>query len=220
MKSRNVDGNITNLGDLPDYFNKDYTSGDSIMAMANGIYKSGNPLNNSTRMMYENKLYQMIEKGGIPTLKSLARDDFFNRGGIPSITDEELNDPMQRDAVEKKLVDFYMGVFNTHAKNGAANRVANNGGRSEKQDDKEYYSEEVNSWLDTELPNLPMNSADDLLTAWEQSGVLGDFIMGDDGAGGFILKSRYGRGKYINVSTFPKTDHAKFLAILKRNGIK
>ena len=44
--------------------------------------------------------------------------------------------------------------------------------------------------------------------------------MGDDGAGGFILKSRYGRGKYINVSTFPKTDHAKFLAILKRNGIK
>ena len=30
------DGNITNLGDLPDYFNKDYQSGDAIMNMANG----------------------------------------------------------------------------------------------------------------------------------------------------------------------------------------
>jgi hypothetical protein len=116
------DGNITNLGDLPDYFNKDYKNGDAIQNMANSIYKAGNPLNSSTSLMYENKLYSMIEKGGLSTLKSLARDDFFNRGGIPSITDEELNDPMQRDAVEKKLVDYYMGVFKTHASNGASAR--------------------------------------------------------------------------------------------------
>ena len=114
------DGNITNLGDLPDYFNKDYKNGDAIQNMANSIYKAGNPLNSSTSLMYENKLYSMIEKGGLSTLKSLARDDFFNRGGIPSITDEELNDPMQRDAVEKKLVDYYMGVFKTHASNGVS----------------------------------------------------------------------------------------------------
>jgi len=113
-------GDVTNLNDLPDYFNKDYQNGDAIQNMANGIYKSGQPLNSSTSLMYENKLYGMIEKGGLPTLKSLARDDFFNRGGIDSITDEELNDPEQRDAVEKKLVDYYMGVFKTHASNGAA----------------------------------------------------------------------------------------------------
>jgi len=117
------DGVTTNLGDMPDYFNKDYKNGDAIMSMANGIYSSGQPLNASTKLMYENKLYQMIERGGIDSIKSLARDDFFNRGGIPSITDEELNDPMQRDAVEKKLVDYYMGVFSTHASNGAANNV-------------------------------------------------------------------------------------------------
>jgi len=125
------DGNITNLGDLPDYFNKDYKNGDAIQNMANSIYKAGNPLNSSTSLMYENKLYSMIEKGGLSTLKSLARDDFFNRGGIPSITDEELNDPMQRDAVEKKLVDYYMGVFKTHASNGASARkssVSSGGG--------------------------------------------------------------------------------------------
>ena len=124
------DGNITNLGDLPDYFNKDYKNGDAIQNMANSIYKAGNPLNSSTSLMYENKLYSMIEKGGLSTLKSLARDDFFNRGGIPSITDEELNDPMQRDAVEKKLVDYYMGVFKTHASNGASARKSsvNSGG--------------------------------------------------------------------------------------------
>lgn len=122
------DGNITNLGDLPDYFNKDYQSGDAIMNMANGIYKSGQPLNSSTRLMYENKLYQMIERGGVDTVKSLARDDFFNRGGIPSITDEELNDPTQRDAVEKKLVDYYLGVFNTHASNGVSAKKSNSRG--------------------------------------------------------------------------------------------
>lgn len=119
---------VTNFGDLPDYFNKDYASGDAIMKMSNQIYKAGIPLNSATRMMYENNLYNMIEKGGVATLKSLARDDFFNRGGIPDITDEELNDPMQRDAVEKKIVDFYMGVLNTQASNGAAAKKNSTGG--------------------------------------------------------------------------------------------
>jgi hypothetical protein len=79
-------------------------------------------------MMYENNLYNMIEKGGVATLKSLARDDFFNRGGIPNITDEELNDPMQRDAVEKKIVDHFMGVMNTQAQNGASAKQNSTGG--------------------------------------------------------------------------------------------
>ena len=119
---------ITNFGDLPDYFNKDYASGDAIMKMSNQIYKAGIPLNSATKMMYENSLYNMIEKGGVATLKSLARDDFFNRGGIPNITDEELNDPMQRDAVEKKIVDHFMGVMNTQAQNGAAAKKNSTGG--------------------------------------------------------------------------------------------
>ena len=121
---------ITNFGDLPDYFNKDYASGDAIMKMSNQIYKAGIPLNSATKMMYENSLYNMIEKGGVATLKSLARDDFFNRGGIPGITDEELNDPMQRDAVEKKIVDHFMGVMNTQASNGAAAKKNSTGGSS------------------------------------------------------------------------------------------
>lgn len=121
---------VTNFGDLPDYFNKDYASGDAIMKMSNQIYKAGIPLNSATRMMYENNLYNMIEKGGIATLKSLARDDFFNRGGIPGITDEELNDPMQRDAVEKKIVDHFMGVMNTQASNGAAAKQNSTGSSS------------------------------------------------------------------------------------------
>jgi len=119
---------VTNFGDLPDYFNKDYASGDAIMKMSNQIYKAGIPLNSATRMMYENNLYNMIEKGGIATLKSLARDDFFNRGGIPGITDEELSDPMQRDAVEKKIVDHFMNVMNTQAQNGAAAKQNSTGG--------------------------------------------------------------------------------------------
>lgn len=137
------DGNLTNFSDLPDYFNKDYKSGDAIMKLASGIYSAGQPLNQATSLMYENKLYQMIEQGGMSTLKSLARDDFFNRGGIPSITDEELNDPMQRDAVEKKLVDFYMGVFDTHAKNGVKQN-----GLKDKQTSGGNMSPKVAKWLD------------------------------------------------------------------------
>jgi hypothetical protein len=147
---------------MPDYFNKDYKNGDAIMSMANGIYSSGQPLNSSTSLMYENKLYGMIEKGGLSTLKSLARDDFFNRGGIDSITDEELNDPEQRDAVEKKLVDYYMGVFKTHASNGASARQTssgsggNKGTDSYKKDKARYdlYKEYTDKG---EIPPLPSN---------------------------------------------------------------
>ena len=153
-------GDVTNLNDLPDYFNKDYQNGDAIQNMANGIYKSGQPLNSSTSLMYENKLYSMIEKGGLSTLKSLARDDFFNRGGIDSITDEELNDPEQRDAVEKKLVDYYMGVFKTHASNGAsAQRTSGSGSKGTdgyKKDKARYdlYKEYTDKG---EIPPLPSN---------------------------------------------------------------
>jgi len=209
---------VTNFSDLPDYFNKDYTSGDAIMKMSNQVYKAGIPLNPATRMMYENQLYSMIEKGGVATLKSLARDDFFNRGGIPSITDEELNDPMQRDAVEEKIVNYFMDVMNTQANAGVQYKPKKKG---DEEDDEDYYSPEINSFLTNELPNLPTDTDEEVLTAWEQSGVLGqNYMMISDGAGGYVLKSRYGAKKYINVGPYPKTDHAKFLAILKRNGIK
>ena len=143
---------VTNFGDLPDYFNKDYTSGDAIMKMSNQVYKAGIPLNPATRMMYENNLYNMIEKGGVATLKSLARDDFFNRGGIPGITDEELNDPMQRDAVEKKVVDHFMGVMNTQANSGVKYKP-----ESSKSNNSDI-SPKVTKWLnDNEGAELTAN---------------------------------------------------------------
>jgi len=164
---------VTNFGDLPDYFNKDYASGDAIMKMSNQIYKAGIPLNSATKMMYENNLYNMIEKGGVATLKSLARDDFFNRGGIPNITDEELNDPMQRDAVEKKIVDHFMGVMNTQAQNGAAaKRTSASGGGGRKNTDsynknKAYY-DDLTSHIDlvrkgqADITMLPMPNGYDM----------------------------------------------------------
>lgn len=219
---KNEEGQVTQFGDLPDYFNKDYKTSDAIQKLGTTIYKAGAPFNPATKLMYEHQLRSMIEQGGTETLYSLATDDFFNQGGL-GIPEHILKDPNRRDEVEEMVLNSYMNVLESQANAGAVFKTKKSKKtkkEKEEQDDKEYYSEEINTWLDTELPNLPMSSTDDVLTAWEQSGVLGDFIMGDDGAGGFILKSRYGRGKYINVSTFPKTDHAKFLAILKRNGIK
>jgi len=143
---------VTNFGDLPDYFNKDYASGDAIMKMSNQIYKAGIPLNSATRMMYENNLYNMIEKGGVATLKSLARDDFFNRGGIPGITDEELNDPMQRDDVEKKIVDYFMGVMDIQAKSGVKYKPESN------KNNNSDTSPKVTKWLnDNEGAELTAN---------------------------------------------------------------
>jgi len=154
---------VTNFGDLPDYFNKDYATGDAIMNMSNQIYKAGIPFNSATKMMYENKLYNMIEKGGVATLKSLARDDFFNRGGIPSITDEELNDPAQRDNVEKKLVDYFMGVLNTQAQNGAAAKRTSTGSSSTNKGTDSFRKDKARydiykEYTDKgEIPPLPSN---------------------------------------------------------------
>ena len=111
-------GNITSFNELPDYFNKDFKTGDAIQKMAEGIYKSGQPFNPATKLMHRNKLQSMIEQGGIETLYSLANDDFFNSGGL-GIPDEILKDPNRRDEVENMVIDQFLGVLESQAKSGS-----------------------------------------------------------------------------------------------------
>ena len=212
-------GVITNFNDLPDYFNKDFKTGDAIQKIATTLYGKGQALNPATEAMTRNQLQSMIEQGGMETLYSLATDDFFNNGGL-GIPDHILKDPNRRDEVEDMVIDQYMNVMKQQASSGVTYKPKGKGSEGPASD-KDFFDPIVLDWLDTQLPNMPMGTTEEVLTAWEQGGVLGDgYRMGSDGAGGYIVQGRYGRSKSLNVGTTPQTDHQKFLNILKRNKIK
>ena len=216
-------GNVTNFNELPDYFNKDYKTGDAIQKMAEGIYKSGQPFNPATKLMHRNKLQSMIEQGGIETLYSLANDDFFNIGGL-GISDEILKDPNRRDEVEAMVIDQFLGVLESQANSGSVYNKKKSKGKEKPSDDTpdaEFFTSEQNDYLDNILPSLPMETPNDVVDAWSNSGVLGTkFKILGDGAGGYVVQAIHGRRRDWNVGTLPKTDHQAFLNTLKRNGIK
>ena len=76
---------------------------------------------------------------------------------------EELNDPMQRDAVEKKVVDHFMSVMNTQASNGAAAKRSSTGSSSSNKGtdafrkDKARYDIYKEYTDKGEVPPLPSN---------------------------------------------------------------
>jgi hypothetical protein len=111
------EGNVTNFNELPDYFNKDFKTGDAIQKMATTLYGKGQALNPATETMTRNQLQSMIEQGGTETLYSLANDDFFNNGGL-GIPDNILKDPNRRDEVEDMVIDQYMNVMRQQASSG------------------------------------------------------------------------------------------------------
>ena len=213
-------GNVTQFNELPDYFNKDFKTGDAIQKMATSIYKSGQQFNPATKMMYRNQLSSMIEQGGTETLYSLATDDFFNKGGL-GIPTNVLKDPNRRDEVEEMVIDNFLKVLEVQADAGFQYKPKTKKKQGDPSSDESYFPSGTNDWIKNDLPNMPMESDEEVLTAWEQSGVLGkNYKLISDGAGGYVVSSVYGKTKYVNVGTYPKTDHTKFLDIIKRNGIK
>jgi len=215
-------GNVTNFNELPDYFNKDFKTGDAIQKMAEGIYKSGQPFNPATKLMHRNKLQSMIEQGGIETLYSLASDDFFNQGGL-GIDISILKDPNRRDEVEEMVIDQFLGVLESQARSGSVYNQKSQKKKTKPGDeaDKEYFSPETLSYIDETLPTLPMDTPENVIDSWNSTGVFGTkFKMLPDGAGGYVVQAIHGRRRDFNVGVLPKTDHQGFMNYLKRNGIK
>ena len=122
-------GVITNFNDLPDYFNKDFKTGDAIQKIATTLYGKGQALTPATRLMVRNQISSMIEQGGMETLYSLATDDFFNMGGL-GIPDHILKDPARRDEVEDMVVDQYMNIMDQQASSGVTYKPQSSGGRT------------------------------------------------------------------------------------------
>jgi hypothetical protein len=214
------DGNITQFSDLPDYFNKDYKTGDAIQKMAADIYKSGQPFNPATKMMHRNKLQSMVEQGGIETLYSLANDDFFNMNGL-GIPDEVLKNPERRDEVEDMVIDQYLNVLEQQAASGSVYNKNKTKKKEEELGDAEFFNQDQLNYIDNVIPTLPMETNADVITAWSNSGILGTkYKLIPDNAGGFVVQAIHGRRRDWNVGTMPKTDYQGFMDTLKRNGIK
>jgi hypothetical protein len=228
------DGKI-GLNDLPDYGMKDFGTADKMMTMGVNVYqngaKNGYILKRDDVMyhQYSNKLKRMIYDGGKNTLMSVLYDGLV--GDIAMADDPALkelingyeNGAVGFDELTKATVDSYMKTLVQQSQNGTKQRkvTPSKTNTSGDQTNEEYYSADINAFLKDELPNMDTDTDEGVFVAWEQSGVLGkNFKLISDGAGGYVIRNIYGTKKYINVGTYPKTDHAKFLAILKRNGIK
>ncbi len=111
-----------NYSDIQKPFLKDFGAADSIMKMNESLYSSGKSLTGARRNMIEQKLKNLISKGGRDTLMSLASDDFIMEGGL-GLMDPMLFEPENQDALKQAVLDGYMNVLDASAAQGAADKA-------------------------------------------------------------------------------------------------
>tara|TARA_R100001463_G_scaffold122656_1_gene179193 strand:+ start:685 stop:2076 length:1392 start_codon:yes stop_codon:yes gene_type:complete len=118
-----------NYSDIQKPFLKDFASADAIMKMNESLYSSGKSLTGARRNMIEQKLKNIISKGGREALMSLASDDFIMEGGL-GLQDPMLFEPENQDALKQAVIDGYMNVLSASADQGAADKAPKTGGGS------------------------------------------------------------------------------------------
>ena len=111
-----------NYSDIQKPFLKDFAAADAIMQMNESLYSSGKSLTGARRNMIEQKLKNLISKGGRDTLMSLASDDFIMEGGL-GLQDPMLFEPENQDALKQAVLDGYMNVLDASAAQGAADKA-------------------------------------------------------------------------------------------------
>jgi hypothetical protein len=111
-----------NYSDIQKPFLKDFAAADAIMQMNESLYSSGKSLTGARRNMIEQKLKNLISKGGRDTLMSLASDDFIMEGGL-GFQDPMLFEPENQDALKQAVLDGYMNVLDASAAQGAADKA-------------------------------------------------------------------------------------------------
>mgnify|MGYP000136664036 CR=1 FL=1 len=124
-----VTGLSKNYSDIQKPFLKDFAAADAIMKMNESLYSSGKSLTGARRNMIQQKLKNLISKGGRDTLMSLASDDFIMEGGL-GLMDPMLFEPENQDALKQAVLDGYMNVLDASAAQGAADKApksSNNG---------------------------------------------------------------------------------------------
>ena len=111
-----------NYSDIQKPFLKDFAAADAIMQMNQSLYSSGKELTGARRNMIQQKLKNLIGKGGRDTLMSLASDDFIMEGGL-GLQDPMLFEPENQDALKQAVLDGYMNVLDASAAQGAADKA-------------------------------------------------------------------------------------------------
>ena len=111
-----------NYSDIQKPFLKDFAAADAIMKMNESLYSSGKSLTGARRNMIQQKLKNIISKGGREALMSLASDDFIMEGGL-GFQDPMLFEPENQDALKQAVLDGYMNVLDASAAQGAADKA-------------------------------------------------------------------------------------------------
>ena len=109
---------VVNINDVPDYFNKDFKSADTLININSDIYNAGQKLDPTMSNMYRQKILNMIRQGGRETTLSLATDDLIQEGGLGIVDQDLLYNPERQDELEQVVVDNYMNILNGSADAG------------------------------------------------------------------------------------------------------
>jgi hypothetical protein len=109
---------VLNINDIPDYFNKDFKSADTLININSDIYNAGQKLDPTMSNMYRQKILNMIRQGGRETTLSLATDDLIQEGGLGIVDEDLLYNPERQEELEKVVVDNYMNILNSSANSG------------------------------------------------------------------------------------------------------
>ena len=109
---------VLNLNDIPDYFNKDFKSADTLININSDIYNAGQKLDPTMSNMYRQKILNMIRQGGRETTLSLATDDLIQEGGLGIVDEDLLYNPERQEELEQVVVDNYMNILNSSAESG------------------------------------------------------------------------------------------------------
>ena len=115
---------VLNINDVPDYFNKDFKSADTLININSDIYNAGQKLDPTMSNMYRQKILNMIRQGGRETTLSLATDDLIQEGGLGIVDEDLLYNPERQEELEQVVVDNYMNILNSSANSGYAKKQA------------------------------------------------------------------------------------------------
>lgn len=127
----NEAGEITKYNELPNYFNKDFKTANSLTKLMDTVYSKGQSVDASMERMLRMQLSNMISQGGRSTLLSIANDDFFVEGGL-GIIDPTLYEKGNEKDLKERVIDGYIQALKDTAAEGAKRNTKNNnvkGGR-------------------------------------------------------------------------------------------
>jgi len=124
----NANENYKSYSEMQKPFLKDFSAADQIMQMNEKVYNAGSALSGTRENMIRQQLNTSISKGGRQTLLSLASDDFILEGGL-GLQDPALFEVGNESALKAAVLDGYMDVLKSSAKQGAADKRPARSGR-------------------------------------------------------------------------------------------